>query len=183
MTSDVIAALPDSADTLREIEMRKGLFMSLLKKINAHPLPLAGLLGIAFMHAEPQCVVADMVVRDEMCTAGARVHGGTLMAFADTVGAAATYINLPAGAAGTVTVESKTNFLGAAAAGTRLVATATPLHRGRQTQVWQTHIETESGRLVAVVCQTQLVLYPVGDAMEQGCPSHGRREALLLPLA
>jgi 1,4-dihydroxy-2-naphthoyl-CoA hydrolase len=162
--------------------MQKGLVMSLLDKINAHPLPLARLLGIAFIHAEPQCVVADMVVRDELCTSGSRVHGGTLMALADTVGAAATYINLSSGAAGTITVESKTNFLGAAASGTRLVATATPMHRGRQTQVWQTHIETESGRLIAVVGQTQLVVYPAAEVTEQRCASQSMREGESLPL-
>jgi len=163
--------------------MQKGLLMSLLDRINAHPLPLAGLLGIAFIHAEPQCVVADMTVRDGLCTAGARVDGGTLMAFADSVAAAAAGINLPAGAAGTTTIESKTNFLGAAAARTRLVATATPIHRGRQTQVWQTHIETESGRLIAVVSQTQLVLYAAAEATEQRCAPQSVREGVLLPVA
>ena len=137
-----------------------GNFPSLLDKINALPLPLSGLFGIVFCHAEPQCVVAEMIVREDLCTLGGRVHGGALMALADTVGAAATFINLPEGATGTTTIESKTNFLGSAPAGTKLVATATPVHRGRQTQVWQTHIETESGRLVALVCQTQMVLYP-----------------------
>lgn len=138
--------------------------MSLLERIEAHPLPLARLLGIGFIHAEPQCVVADLLVRDEHCTLGQNVHGGTIMALADTVGGAATFINLPQGASGTTTIESKTNFLGAAKAGTRLIATATALRRGRQTQVWQTHVETELGRLVAVVTQTQLVLYPAGEA-------------------
>jgi len=133
--------------------------MSFLEKIRTHPLPFARELGIVFLEAEPQCVVAEMTVRADLCTLGECVHGGALMAFADTIGAYATFINLPAGASGTTTVESKTNFLGSAAAGTRLVATASPLHRGRQTQVWQTHVETESGRLIAVVTQTQLVLY------------------------
>lgn len=143
--------------------------MSLLDKINAYPLPLAQLLGIAFLDAEPQCVVADLYVRHELCTLGERLHGGAVMAFADTVAAAATFINLPPGASGTTTIESKTNFLGAAPAGTRLLATATPIHRGRQTQVWQTHIETESGRLVAVTTQTQLVLYPARDEPTRSC--------------
>ena len=74
-----------------------------------------------------------------------------------TVGAAATVLNLPA-AAGTTTIESKTNFLSAASAGTILIATAVPIHRGRRTQVWQTRIETEAGKLVALVTQTQMVL-------------------------
>ena len=79
------------------------------------------------------------------------------MAFADTVGAAATILNLPDGA-GTTTLESKTNFLRGAAAGSTLTATATPMHRGRRTQVWQTRIEGEDGRLVALVTQTQMVI-------------------------
>jgi uncharacterized protein (TIGR00369 family) len=153
--------------------------MSLLDKINSHPLPLAQMLGIAFIHAEPQCVVADLVVREALCTLGGRVHGGTLMALADTVGAAATFINLPQGASGTTTIESKTNFLGAASIGARLIATATPLHRGSQTQVWQTHVETELGKLVALVTQTQLVLY---GAREQSPVCSKQREPVLLPL-
>src|SRR5262249_9224042 len=86
------------------------------------------------------------------------IHGGSAMAFADTTGGAATLINLPAGANGTTTIESKTNFMGAAKEGSTVIATATPLHRGRRTQVWQTRLETEEGRLVALVTQTQLIL-------------------------
>ena len=80
------------------------------------------------------------------------------LAFADSVGAAATVINLPEDAKGTTTIESKTNFIGGAREGTTLIATATPVHRGRRTQVWQTRLETEDGKLVAVVTQTQMVL-------------------------
>jgi len=80
------------------------------------------------------------------------------MALADSVGAAATVVNLPEGAKGSTTVESKTNFVGGAREGTTVIATATPVHRGRRTQVWQTRLETEDGKLVALVTQTQLVL-------------------------
>jgi 1,4-dihydroxy-2-naphthoyl-CoA hydrolase len=86
------------------------------------------------------------------------VHGGAIMALADSVGAAATVINLPDDAKGTTTIESKTNFIGAAKEGTTVIAVATPVHRGRRTQVWQTRLETEEGRLIAVVTQTQMVL-------------------------
>lgn len=82
------------------------------------------------------------------------------MAFADTVGAVGTVANLPAGAR-TTTIESKTNFMGAAPVNTRIVAESVPLHRGRGTQVWQTTIRQEGGRLVAVVTQTQMVI-PAG---------------------
>lgn len=99
-----------------------------------------------------------MGVRADLCTLHHTVHGGAVMALADSVGAAATVINLPDDAKGTTTIESKTNFIGGAKEGTVITAIATPVHRGRRTQVWQTRIETAEGRLVAVVTQTQLVL-------------------------
>jgi uncharacterized protein (TIGR00369 family) len=86
-------------------------------------------------------------------------HGGVLMAFADTMGGAATMLNLPDGAH-TTTLESKTNFLAAAPVGSLLLGEATPVHRGRTTMVWQTRVTTEAGRLAALVTQTQLVLQP-----------------------
>jgi uncharacterized protein (TIGR00369 family) len=132
--------------------------MTPLELINSRPLPFAVLMGIVFTEAEPERVTATMKVRDDLCTLGDAIHGGAIMAFADTVGAAATIINLPADARGTTTIESKTNFIGAAKAGATVRATATPIHRGRRTQVWQTRLETEEGRLVAVVTQTQMVL-------------------------
>src|SRR3954470_23897272 len=132
--------------------------MTPLEKIQSRPLPFAQLMGIAFSEAEPDKVVATMLVRDELCTLGSAIHGGAIMALADTVGAAATIINLPEAAQGTTTVESKTNFIGPAKAGSTVRAVATPVHRGRRTQVWQTRIETSEGRLVAVVTQTQMVL-------------------------
>jgi uncharacterized protein (TIGR00369 family) len=98
-----------------------------------------------------------MLVRPDLCTTGGVCHGGALMAFADTVGAIGTVMNLPAGAR-TTTIESKTNFMGAAPVNTRITAESVPLHRGRTTQVWQTTIRSEAGKLVAVVTQTQMVL-------------------------
>jgi uncharacterized protein (TIGR00369 family) len=131
--------------------------MDALARLNALKLPFAELLGIEFVAASPERVVARMVVRDDLCTRPAVLHGGAVMAFADTLGAAGTFLNLPDGA-GTTTVESKTNFIAAAPQGACVTGEATPLHRGRRTQVWQTRITTEAGRLVAVVTQTQLVL-------------------------
>ena len=131
--------------------------MTAIEMLNAKPMPFAVLMDVKFTEAEKDRVVATMVVREELCTMGHIIHGGAIMALADTVGAAATVINLPEGA-GTTTIESKTNFLGSAPAGTTLKATATPIHRGRRTQVWQTRLETDNGRLVAVVTQTQMVL-------------------------
>jgi len=116
-----------------------------------------GLMGIEIAEATQDRVVARLLVRPDLCTAGGVCHGGALMAFADTVGAVGTVMNLPAGAR-TTTIESKTNFMGAAPVNTRVTAESIPLHRGRTTQVWQTTIKTEAGKLAAVVTQTQMVL-------------------------
>lgn len=132
--------------------------MATLERLNANPLPFASLMGVVITEAEPERVVARMAVREDLCTAGRVIHGGAVMALADTVGATGTFINLPEGAKGTSTIESKTNFVAPAPAGSIVIATATPVHRGRRTQVWQTRVETEDGRLVALVTQTQIVL-------------------------
>jgi len=120
-------------------------------------LPFANLLGIQVIESTPEKVVAEMLVRDDLCTQPAVLHGGAAMAFADTLGALATLQNLPPGAH-TTTIESKTNFLAPAPAGTTVRAECTPIHRGKRTQVWQTRISTREGQLVALVTQTQLVL-------------------------
>jgi uncharacterized protein (TIGR00369 family) len=122
-----------------------------------YKLPFADLLGILVTEATAELVVAEMEVRPELCTTPAVLHGGAVMALADTLGALGTLANLPEGA-GTTTIESKTNFIGAAPVGTTVIGTATPVHRGRRTQVWQTRIATREGKLVALVTQTQLVL-------------------------
>ena len=132
--------------------------MTPLEKVNAMKMPFAELKGIQFTEAEKDRVVARMLVRPDLCTLSHSIHGGAVMAFADSVGAAATVINLPEDAKGTTTIESKSNFIGGAKEGSTVTATATPVHRGRRTQVWQTRLENEDGKLVALVTQTQLVL-------------------------
>jgi uncharacterized protein (TIGR00369 family) len=132
--------------------------MTLLAKINALKMPFAELMGVSFTEVEKDRIVARMLVRPDLCTLNHTIHGGAVMALADSVGAAATVINLPEDAKGTTTLESKTNFVGGAKEGTTVVATATPVHRGRRTQVWQTRLESADGKLVALVTQTQLVL-------------------------
>ncbi len=132
--------------------------MTPLEKIRSMKLPFAELKGISFIEANRDHVVARMLVRPDLCTLNHILHGGAIMAFADSVGAAATVINLPDDAKGTTTIESKTNFIGGAKEGVTIIATATPVHRGRRTQVWQTRLETEDGKLVAIVTQTQMVL-------------------------
>lgn len=126
-----------------------------IQKVIAPLFP--GLMGVAIEEVTPEKVVASMLVRPDLCTTGGVCHGGALMAFADTVGAVGTVANLPPGAR-TTTIESKTNFMGAARVDTRIAAESVPLHRGRTTQVWQTTIRSEDGKLVAVVTQTQMVL-------------------------
>jgi 1,4-dihydroxy-2-naphthoyl-CoA hydrolase len=116
------------------------------------------MVGIEFMSAEADSVAARMLIRPELCTIGATAHGGAIMSFADTLGAAAAFINLPAGARGTTTVESKTNFIAGAPVHSTVIGLATLVHRGRRTQVWQTRVTTESEKLVALVVQTQMNL-------------------------
>ena len=114
-------------------------------------------LGIRFIEASKEIVRGELLVRDDLCTVPGVMHGGAIMAFADTLGAVGTVLNLPSGA-GTTTIESKTNFFAAAAAGATVTGVCTPLHRGRRTMVWQTHVSLADGKLVALVTQTQLVL-------------------------
>jgi len=130
-----------------------------LEKIQARPMPLAVHLGIEFLEAERDQVTAWMQTGPEHCTLGQAVHGGVIMAFADSLGGATAFINLPTDAVGTTTLESKTNFIGPAPAGSSLVGVTHVLHRGRRTQVVQTRIETGAGRAVAFVTQTQMTLY------------------------
>jgi uncharacterized protein (TIGR00369 family) len=131
--------------------------LDLLDRVNETKLPFAELLGIEFVSASPERVVAEMTVREDLCTVPAVLHGGAIMAFADTLGAMGTIVNLPQGA-GTTTVESKTNFVAPAPVGARVIGETTPVHRGRRTMIWQTRISTSEGRLIALVTQTQLVL-------------------------
>jgi len=141
--------------------------MDLLTSFRDDPLPFARLLGIDLLSVAPDRVVAQMTVREDLCTQPAVLHGGAIMSFADTLGAIGTLANLQASgvggagdspAPGTVTIESKTNFLGSAPLGARLTGEATPVHLGRRTMVWQTRITTAGGKLVSLTTQTQLVL-------------------------
>jgi uncharacterized protein (TIGR00369 family) len=117
---------------------------------------LSGILGIRYVEASPERIVAELTIRDDLRTVGGALHGGTLMALADTVGATAAFSNLPPGAS-TTTLESKTNFFAAGRDGA-VRAEATSLHRGRTTMVWQTRVTDSSGRLLSLTIQTQMVL-------------------------
>lgn len=119
-------------------------------------IPFAEELGIELTEASPERVVATMSWAEKRCTTGGIIHGGALMAFADTIGALCAAVNLPPGA-GTATIESKTNFFRAVRGGV-VTATAKPLHVGRSTIVAQTNLTDDQGRLVGQVTQTQAVL-------------------------
>ena len=134
----------------------------LIKIFNDRAVPMAKTLGIELTEITPDKIVATVPVREDLSTSPTVMHGGALMAVADTLGAIGTVVNMPREAR-TTTMESKTNFFRAIAVGETLIAEATPLHKGRKTQVWQTRLLREDGKLVALVTQTQMVLYPDKD--------------------
>lgn len=132
--------------------------MSQVEKLQKILNPLfPGLMGVELVDVQPEKIVARMLVRDNMCTAGGVLHGGAFMAFADTIGAVGTVVNLPPNTR-TTTIESKTNFMGSAPVGSYVTAESIPLHKGKSTHVWQTSIRSEAGKLCAVVTQTQMIL-------------------------
>ena len=116
-----------------------------------------GLMGVRLLEVAPERVLAEIDVRPDLCTAGGIMHGGVYMAFADTLGAVGTLVNLPAGK-GTTTTDSSTKFIAGAKVNSKVHGESVALHRGRTTMVWQTSITNAQGKLCAVVTQTQLVL-------------------------
>ena len=116
-----------------------------------------GLMGVRIMVAEPDRIVGEMTVRPDLCTSGGTLHGGAYMAFADTLGAIGTVVNLAAGKR-TTTTDSSTKFMASAKVHTVATGDSTPLHKGRTTQVWQTMVRNDQGKLCAVVTQTQLIM-------------------------
>lgn len=135
--------------------MPNTLDIATLQKLLAPLFP--GLMGLEISEASPERIVATMRVRPDLCTTGESLHGGALMAFADTLGGVGTFVNLPPGKR-TTTIESSTKFIGAARVGSVVTGECTALHRGRTTMVWQTRITSDAGKLCGVVTQTQLVL-------------------------
>ena len=131
-----------------------GLTASMQEKVKGL---LPDLLGIEFTDVTPDKVIARLTVRKDLCTIGDNLHGGAIMAFADTLGAVAAILNMPQGSR-TTTIESKTNFIGGAPIGTRVVGESVPMHKGRTTVVCQTTLRNEAGKLLALVTQTQLVI-------------------------
>jgi 1,4-dihydroxy-2-naphthoyl-CoA hydrolase len=122
-------------------------------------MPFAALVGVELLEATPQLVRGRMAFSPERCTAGGLMHGGALMALADSCGGVCAFLNLPEGAVATATIESKANFLRAVREGA-LTATTHPLHRGRTMMVIETEIARDDGALAAKVTQTQAFHYP-----------------------
>ena len=131
--------------------------MAIDQGIADSPQPLARLIGVEIIEATKAKVVGRLEVRPEICTTFDTLHGGAIMAFADTLGATGAFLNLPPGA-GTTTLESKTNFIGSAKVGSTVTGESLPVHVGKSTSVWTTRITRDDGKLVAVVTQTQIVL-------------------------
>jgi 1,4-dihydroxy-2-naphthoyl-CoA hydrolase len=125
-------------------------------------MPFAVLIGAELLDATSELVRARMHHALERTTAGGVMHGGALMALADTCGGVCAFLNLPEGATGTSTIESKTNFLRAVRDGT-IIASTRPLHRGRTLIVLETELAREDGTLVAKVTQTQAFHRPRGS--------------------
>ena len=111
------------------------------------------LLGVRFLAVTVDEIRAEVEISRTLCTMPGRMHGGAIMAFADTLGACGTVLDLTGGA-GTTTLESKTNFFSAGIEGGKVIGICRPVHRGRSTIVWQTRVEREDGTLVALVTQT-----------------------------
>ena len=116
-----------------------------------------GLMGLRLRELAQDRVLAELTVRPDLCTTGGILHGGAVMAFADTLGAIGTVLNLAEGKR-TTTTDSSTKFIAGAKVNTVVTGESVALHRGRTTMVWQTSIRNAEGRLCAVVTQTQLVL-------------------------
>ena len=116
-----------------------------------------GLMGVRLTEVANDRVLAELAVRPDLCTVGGILHGSACMAFADTLGAVGTVLNLAAGKR-TTTTDSSTKFIAAAPVNSTVVGECVALHRGRTTMVWQTSIRSAQGKLCAVVTQTQLVL-------------------------
>jgi uncharacterized protein (TIGR00369 family) len=121
-------------------------------------MPLCKTLGVTAAGFDRDQVVLEMAWSEGLCTSNGLLHGGAIMALADSAGAGCAFLNLPEGAVGTSTIESKTNFLGGVTEG-KVRATATPLHRGSTTIVIETEVHNGE-KLVAKVTQTQAVLHP-----------------------
>jgi 1,4-dihydroxy-2-naphthoyl-CoA hydrolase len=121
-------------------------------------MPFAALVGVELLETTPELVRGRLEFSPERCTAGGLLHGGAVMALADSCGGVCAFLNLPEGALGTATIESKTNFLRGVREGA-IVASTQPLHTGRTLIVLETLIVRSDGAPAAKVTQTQAFHY------------------------
>ena len=129
-----------------------------MKQLEPSMMPFSRLMGLEVTSQEKELIVGEISVREDLCTTGKIMHGGAIMAMADGLGAIGAYLNMPATAKATTTIESKTNFLRAAPLNSVVIGECRPLHTGRTTSVWQTTLRNSQQKLIAIVTQTQLVL-------------------------
>ena len=128
------------------------------RTLDSDLMPFTKLLGLKVTSAEPDRIVAELLVREDICTTGNILHGGAVMTMADSLGAIGAYMNIPDTAKATTTIESKTNFMRAAPNGSLVTGECVPLHVGRRTSVWQTTLRNDDNKTIAVITQTQMVL-------------------------
>ena len=124
----------------------------------AESQPYSKLLGIKLLEASKDKVVGELLIRDDLCTAGGTMHGGCMMSFCDVLGATGAWLAIPEGAKGTTTIDSNTSFLSGPPAGTLVTGVSLPVRIGRRLSVWQTEVTDPAGKKVCLVTQTQLVL-------------------------
>lgn len=124
----------------------------------AEAQPYARLLGLKLLEASKDKVVGELLVREDLCTAGGTMHGGCMMSFCDVLGATGAWLAIPEGAKGTTTIDSNTSFLSGPPAGTLVTGVSRPVRIGRRLSVWQTLVTDPDGKKVCLVTQTQLVL-------------------------
>lgn len=124
----------------------------------AEAQPYSKLLGLKFLEASKERVVAELLIRKELCTSGGTMHGGVMMGFCDVLGATGAWLAIPEGANGTTTIDSNTSFLSGPPEGTLVTGISTPVRIGRRLSVWQTEVTDQAGKKVCLVTQTQLVL-------------------------
>ena len=146
-----LRALPTGAEPANDSELPVIPYMKPAEQ------PFPKLIGLEFTEATPTRLRATLAARNELCRSGNALHGGVIMSLADIVASCGAWLNLPEGA-NTTTIESKTNFIGAAKEGEPLFAESVPLHVGKRSSVWQTSITRGDGKLVAMVIQTQMVI-------------------------
>ena len=134
--------------------------MTTIEQLNARGVGhLPGLIGIEFLTMQPGRLTSRLALRPELLAPNGYLHAATIIALADTTCGYGTFTDLPVDAHNFTTIELKSNFLGTARDGI-IACTATRVHSGRTTQVWDAEVKEEaSGKTIALFRCTQLILY------------------------